>query len=183
MTGTSDESTTSASTASASTTNAATSDAPSTSAPSTNGQQPVQNALTLIMKIKSDADYQQLNTLLQQNWKPYEPGNVVGAALNDLALVHFARFVFLENNTKLALITSYDGNFSDYVNDFVDKIAFFFNALLQHMEGAPPLPVEQNRQQFIQYAQDNNAPIIEPFYSAYPKLTVLDIQANAQSNS
>jgi hypothetical protein len=51
--------------------------------------------------------------------------NPIWAALTKLNIVHFARFVFLENNTKLAVITTYDGTFEDYINDFIDEIGKF----------------------------------------------------------
>ncbi len=137
----------------------------------------VQNPLTLIMTIRSEADYQQLHGLLQKIQSAPVDHNPIWIALNKLKIVHFARFVFLENNTKLAVITTYDGTFGDYINDFIDAIGDVFNALLAHMDGAPPLPVQQNRQQFLDYVTANDLRGIEPFYSAYPKATVLDIQA------
>ena len=140
---------------------------------------PVQNPLTLIMTIKSTEDYEQLNALLHhiQSLPPTE--NPIAIALNKIATVHFARFVFLENNTKLAVITTYDGSFEKYINEFVNEIGDVFNQLLSHMAGAPTLPVQENRQEFLAYVKANDLPTLQPFYSAYPTLTVLDIQALA----
>ncbi len=137
----------------------------------------VQSPLTLIMKIKSDDDYQQLNALLAHIQSLPADQNPISAALDKLANVHFARFVFLENNTRLAVITTYDGTFEDYINEFIDAIGDVFNALIAHMQDAPPLPVQQNRAQFLAYVKANDLRAIEPFYSAYPAATVLDIQA------
>jgi hypothetical protein len=137
----------------------------------------VQSPLTLIMKIKSDTDYQQLNGLLTQIQSLPPDKNPVWVALNKLANVHFARFVFMENNTRLAVITTYDGTFENYINEFIDAIGEVFNALLAHMQDAPPLPVQQNRDAFQAYVKANDLRAIEPFYSAYPAATVLDIQA------
>jgi len=77
---------------------------------------PVQNPLTLIMKIKSSADYEQLNQLLQQIQSLPPAQNPIAVALTKIATVHFARFAFFENNTKLGVITSYDGDFDTYIN-------------------------------------------------------------------
>ncbi len=141
------------------------------------GAKAVQSPLTLVMKIKSDADYQQLNGLLT-HIQGLPPGqNPIWMALNKLANVHFARFVFLENNTRLAVITTYDGTFEDYINEFIDSIGDVFNALLAHMQDAPPVPVQQHRAEFMAYVKANDLRAIEPFYSAYPAATVLDIQA------
>src|SRR3954466_286049 len=69
----------------------------------------VQNPLTLVMTIKSPADYAQLNGLLQQIQSAPPEKNPIRGALDKLKSVHFARFVFLANNTQLAVITTYDG--------------------------------------------------------------------------
>ena len=137
----------------------------------------VQNPLTLIMSIKSPADYEQLQALLAKIQSAPPEKNPIWVALDKLKTVHFARFVFLENNTKLAVITTYDGSFEDYINEFIDEIGDVFNALLAHMSDASPLPVQKNRDAFLNYVRTNDLRGIEPFYSAYPKATVLDIHS------
>jgi hypothetical protein len=145
--------------------------------PGTARRKPVQNPLTLIMTIRSREDFEALNARIHQIQSAPPEQNPIWIALDKLKIVHFARFVFLENNTKLAIITTYDGSFDDYLNEFIDEIGDIFNVLLQHMEGAPPLPVQRNRSQFREYVKANDLGGIEPFYSAYPRATVLDIQA------
>ena len=137
----------------------------------------VQSPLTLIMTIKSPDDYKALKSLLDSIQSAPPDKNPIWIALGKLANVHFARFVFLENNTKLAVITTYDGTFEDYIADFTREIGDVFNALLAHMTGAPPLPVQKNAKQFLDYVRANDLRGIEPFYSAYPKSTVVDILA------
>ena len=153
---------------------------PTSGSPSPQGSQTttsVQNPLTLIMTVKSAADSQVLQALLHKLQSAPPALNPIWTALNKLNTVHFARFVFLDTNMKLAVITTYDGSFEDYINEFIDEIGDVFNALLAHMSDAPPLPVQQNRQQFLDYVRANDLRAIEPFYSAYPKATVLDIKA------
>ena len=140
-------------------------------------QKAVQSPLTLIMTIKSPEDYLKLKALLDQIQAAPPDKNRIWVALTKLANVHFARFVFLENNTKLAVITTYDGTFEDYIADFTREIGGIFDALLTHMVDAPPLPVETNAKQFLEYVRKNDLRGIEPFYSAYPKSTVVDILA------
>ena len=143
--------------------------------------QPVQSPLTLIMPIASEAAFQQLNqTLLGvQSLPPAQ--NPIMVALDKIATVHFARFVFLENNTRLGVITTYDGDFDKYIMDFVDDIGDVFNMLLQFMADAPPLPVQEHRQEFLDYVRSHDVGCIGPFYSAYPRSTVLDIQAATEA--
>ena len=139
-----------------------------------------QNPLTLIMKIKSPADAAALKGMLTQFLSLPRNQNPIDVALDKLAKVHFARFVFLDNDTRLAIITSYDDAFDDYINDFVNVIGDIFNALLAHMSEAPPLPVQQNRAAFLEYVRANDLTSFGAFYSAYPALGVKTILANAR---
>lgn len=147
------------------------------SAPTRPAEPAVQSPLTLVMSIKSADDAKALVALLGKIQSMPPEQNPIWAALTKLNIVHFARFVFLDQNTKLAVITTYDGSFEDYINDFIDEIGDVFNALLAHMAGAPPLPVQKFRKEFFDYVRANDLRAIEPFYSAYPKATVLDIKA------
>ena len=135
----------------------------------------VQNPLTLVMNIKSPEDYAQLNALVTKLQSAPPEQNPIWVALTKLKTVHFARMLFLANNTQLAVITAYDGSFDKYINDFVDEIGDVFNALLSHMKDAPPLPVQQNRDAFLAYVKANDLRCIEPFYSAYPQAPVVTI--------
>ena len=129
------------------------------------------------MTIKSEDDFKQLSALLTQIQSAPPEKNPIWVALNNLKTVHFARFVFLENHTKLAVITTYDGTFEDYINEFIDAIGDVFNALLAHMKDASPLPVQKYRAEFLEFVRAHDLRAIEPFYSAYPTATVLDIHA------
>jgi hypothetical protein len=150
--------------------------------PATQTQTRVQNPLTLIMTLKSPEDFEQLNQQLTQIQSLPPDQNPLNQALIATGMVHFARFVFLENNTKMGVITSYDGSLAAYVNAFIDKVGKIFDLLLSHMADAPPLPVEQHRQEFLAYIQAHDVPVVEPFFSAYPTLTVLDILSNSSGS-
>jgi hypothetical protein len=137
----------------------------------------VQNPLTLVMNIKSTDDHRSLQAKLGNLQSLPRDKNPVVAALDKIATVHFARFVFLDEK-RLAVITTYDGDFAAYINEFVDHIGDVFNDLLQHMDDAPPLPVQQHRQEFLDYVLRNDLRCLPPFYSAYPERTVQDILAD-----
>jgi hypothetical protein len=136
----------------------------------------VQSPLTLVMKIRSTDDHRILQAKLGDLQSLPRDKNPIITALDKIATVHFARFVFLDE-TRLAVITTYDGDFAAYINEFVDNIGDVFNDLLQHMDDAPPLPVQQHRQEFLAYVLRNDLRCLPPFYSAYPEQTVLDILA------
>ena len=131
-----------------------------------------QNALNLICKIKSPADQKQLEALLHQHAMDN------AKILNAVGTVHFARFLFLDNHTQLALFTEYDGRLETYVMDFVKVASPLFNMLLQHVAAPPPLPVEAHPQDFLAWVKKHDLPSVVPLYSAYPTLTVQDIVSN-----
>jgi hypothetical protein len=135
---------------------------------------PVASPLTLVMNIKSPQDQQALKTLID-TMQALPPGqNPIAVALTKLKTVHFARFVFL-NDQQLAVITTYDGRFEDYIDAFVMAIGPIFDRLLSHMKDAPPLPVSTHRDEFLAYVQKHDLTCVPPFYSAYPALSVQDV--------
>jgi hypothetical protein len=137
---------------------------------------PVQSPLTLVMGVRSPDDRRALQAKLEALQSLPREENPVVTALDAIATVHFARFVFLDAD-RLAVITTYDGEFDVYINEFVDHIGDVFNDLLQHVDGAPPLPVQRHREQFLDYVRRNDLRCLPPFYSAYPDRTVLDVLA------
>ena len=140
--------------------------------------QPVQRPLTLIMPITSPEDAAALRALFGHLQSQPPEVNPVRVALGKIGTVHFARFTFLDDDSKLAVITSYDGRFDTYINEFVNEIGDVFDKILAHVADAPPLPVTVHRQEFLRYVADHDVPSVD-FYSAYPDLTVLDILALA----
>jgi hypothetical protein len=136
--------------------------------------QPIQNALTLVMRAKCSRSSIALRKTVEHLQSLPQDQNPVTAALNKIGTVHFARFAFLDYD-QLAVITTYDHDFEDYLNEFINEIGDIFNTLLSHVEGAPPLPVQTYRQEFIEYVRTHDRRCVGTFYSAYPDHTVLDI--------
>lgn len=134
----------------------------------------VTNALTLVMTIKSPQDRTKLKELITKLQSLPPDKNPIAVALTKLGNVHFARFVFIGED-KLAVITSYDDDFETYILSFVDEIGGIFDQLLPHMKDAPPLPVKQNPEKFLEYVKKNDLTCEQPFFSAYPTLKVQDI--------
>jgi len=136
----------------------------------------VQNPLTLVLPIRSPEDHAALQATITQLQSLPRDQNPIIRALDQIATVHFARFVFLDE-TRLAVITTYDGDFAAYINEFVDHIGDVFTMLLQHVDDPPPLPVQAHRDEFLDYIRRHDLGCVPPFYSAYPSRTVLDILA------
>ena len=142
--------------------------------------QPVQTPLTLVMKAKSPEDFAALRQRVEHLMSLPPDQNPVTVALNKIGTVHFARFAFLDND-QLAVITTYDGDFDVYINEFTDEIGEVFDAILSHVEDAPPLPVQTYRKEFIDYIRAHDLRCVGTFYSAYPDRTVLDILESASA--
>jgi hypothetical protein len=137
----------------------------------------VQSPLTLVMPVRPEAraalraEVEQLQALPRDR-------NPVITALDAIGTVHFARFVFLDDDERLAVITTYDGDFERYIMDFVDHIGPVFDMLLRHMVDPPPLPVQQHPEDFLAYVRRHDLGCVGPFYSAYPTRPVIDIRAD-----
>ena len=68
----------------------------------------------------------------------YRPGDY-GMAI---ATIHEARFVLFDDDTRLAFITSFDGPWDSYMDDFFTSgpTLALFNDVFQHVEGYEGLP-------------------------------------------
>jgi hypothetical protein len=97
-------------------------------------------------------------------------------ALERLADVHFARFVPAPDGSALWVITTFDGELEPYIMDFVGEVGDVFTELLQFIDGAPRLPVQKYPQDFVNFIKSHNVTQGGDVWSAYPSLTVLDIE-------
>ena len=62
-------------------------------------------------------------------------GNFDGA--QRVSTLHYMRFVFFDNDTKIMFATTYDGDWDAYINDFATKIPELMDLLFQSVEGWP----------------------------------------------
>ena len=77
-------------------------------------------------------------------------GNVdaIFTGLDNVGNVHDARFVIVANN--LCMMSVYDGDFSNYIRDFIVQIGSVFDAIVTLIEdGDEVIPTEQNIEAFI----------------------------------
>ena len=84
--------------------------------------------------------------------------------------VHDMRFVFLDNDTKMLLTTSYDGEWEPYIADFVAKIPDGLDVLFSAWDGWPGI----RSPDCPDWIANHQIPA-EGWYVAYPDLTVRDI--------
>lgn len=138
----------------------------------------IQQPLNVIMKVKMPVSEhaEKLKMVIKYGAPQIE------SKLNEARHVHFSWFVFLENDTKLALFTTYDGNFEAYIEHFAFQIGPLFDKLFEHIQDAPPLPVEKFPKEFVQTIRRyNETPVEGYFFSAYPTQNVAAINTSADA--
>jgi hypothetical protein len=81
----------------------------------------------------------------------YRPGDH-GLAI---ATIHEARFVLFDDDTRLAFITSFDGPWDAYMDDFITSgpTLALFDVIFRHVEGYEGLPDRAALKEFILGAQ------------------------------
>jgi hypothetical protein len=72
------------------------------------------------------------------------------AGLDNVGTVHFARFVIVDNN--ICMMSVYDGDFTNYIRDFIATIGSVFDAVVSLVEGGEAvIPSEENVEKFIDW--------------------------------
>ena len=75
--------------------------------------------------------------------------------LNNVGTVHFARFDLIGSN--LCMFSVYDGDFANYIRDFISVFGSVFDALMELVEDRPPVPCELHPEAFIDWIGKHDA--------------------------
>jgi cytochrome P450 len=90
--------------------------------------------------------------------------------LREARHVHFASFMFLDNDSKLVLFTAYDGDFDAYIGHFAREFGPLFDRFFSHIENGPPAPIADHAFEFVQFLRRFQQPAVGGlFFSAYPE--------------
>jgi hypothetical protein len=111
----------------------------------------VQCMMNLIMplKIKSPIGRAEAALAIAQN------KDAIYAGLNNVGTVHFARFVIVGDN--ICMFSVYDGDFTNYIRDFIATIGGVFNAVVKLVEGGDDvIPCEEKVEAFIQWVHERD---------------------------
>ncbi|RSZ59711.1 hypothetical protein HF313_13255 [Massilia atriviolacea] len=112
----------------------------------------------------------------------------IEAAIQAIGTVHYARLILLDrsqadlqpdlasllpsDNLVIAIITSFDGDFSAYIHDFTVQLSAEFDAILSLVVGGAAItPVVDHVAEFEAFIAKHNASQHLPntyFYAAYP---------------
>ena len=81
------------------------------------------------------------------------PGYRPGDYEMPIAVIHEARFVLFDDDTRLLFATSFDGPWDSYREDFAAKPLQLFAAIFEHVDGFTGLPDLASVKDFILSAQ------------------------------
>ena len=111
---------------------------------------------SLFFRVKA-GESENLRTALRdlQETPGYRPGDY-GMAI---ATIHEARFVLFDDDTRLAFLTSFDGSWDAYMDDFFTSgpTLALFDVVFRHVEGYEGLPDLQALKAFILGAEETAA--------------------------
>jgi hypothetical protein len=96
--------------------------------------------------------------------------------------IHFARWVFLDDKSRVVFTSNYDGSHQAYMDDFINKVAWGLNLVFSNGIGWPRtdwllLRGARIEQRFKHYQRRHQVPT-QVWYKAYPGLALLDLQRN-----
>jgi hypothetical protein len=126
------------------------------------GQVTAMTVITPIIPGKADVLKQVLKSI---QTKPDSP-------LKRINTIHYARWVIIDNGTRLLFTSNFDGKWQAYLSDFVEKAPEGLDAIWSNCVGYPGAkPIDK----FMAYvnAHEVNADL---FYAAYPDATVNEVQ-------
>lgn len=97
--------------------------------------------------------------------------------------IHFARWVFMDNNHRVFFASNYDGSHESYMDDFINKAGFGLNLTFSNAVGYPTtrwiIKEGAQREQAFKYTQRRHQMPTQVWYKAYPGLTTKDLARNS----
>ncbi len=98
--------------------------------------------------------------------------------------IHFARWVFLDNRTRLFFASNYDGGLETYMGDFINKVAWGLNIVFSNGVGYPKtnwlvMDGAKDEQTFKDFLRRHQLPTAV-WYDAAPGVTAYDMERNSR---
>jgi hypothetical protein len=102
--------------------------------------------------------------------------------LGRVRTIHFARWVFLDDQKRAVFMSNYDGSLESYMDDFINKVGFGLNVAFSGGIGYPTtrwllLDGCADERKFKDYLRRHQVPT-QVWYKAYPGLTAVDLERN-----
>jgi hypothetical protein len=104
--------------------------------------------------------------------------------LGRIRTIHFARWVFIAGNRRMAFFSNYDGSVESYMDDFINKTGFGLNASFGNGIGYPRtnwlvLDGCSNERKYKEFLRRHTVPT-QVWYKAYPGLTAIELERNTR---
>jgi hypothetical protein len=102
--------------------------------------------------------------------------------LGGITSIHFARWVLVDEGTRLLFFSNYDGSWESYLGDFIDKAAIGLTSVWSNTQDFPKSFLlafhgATDEERFKAWTRSHQIPT-QVWYSAYPDLTVHNILEN-----
>jgi hypothetical protein len=102
--------------------------------------------------------------------------------LGRVQTIHFARWVFVDDKSRMVFASNYDGSHEAYMDDFVNKVAWGLNLTFSHGVGWPRtewlIKRGARHEKNFKYFQRRHQIPSQVWYKAYPGLTLTDLARN-----
>jgi hypothetical protein len=98
---------------------------------------------------------------------------------DSIGTIHYSRFTLLSDKTLLFL-RDFDGEFGALITALAKSAGPVFDAIFQHVDTPPALPVANNADAFSEWCADHLATAVN-LYTTYPGVTAKEIKALAAS--
>jgi hypothetical protein len=119
--------------------------------PSPQASENVQRMMNLIMPLKDPSPMGRAKATLAIAQNVDE----IFAGLDNVGTVHTARFLLLGDN--ICMISVYDGDFSNYIRDFIETLGSVFDEIMMLVDGGDKMiPTTNNVEVFIDWVHDHD---------------------------
>jgi len=99
------------------------------------------------------------------------PGSLIG-----ISTIHFVRWLLVDRDRRLIMLSDYDGSWENYIDEFAEMILSGLDAIWETSYGYPP-DGARDLTAFKRFLRAHQVPA-EVFFSAYPEQTILNVSSN-----
>jgi hypothetical protein len=99
------------------------------------------------------------------------PGSLIG-----ISTIHFVKWLLVDGDRRLILLSDYDGSWENYIDEFAEMILSGLDAIWETSLGYPP-DGARDLPAFKRFLRGHQVPA-DVFFSAYPDQTILNLAAN-----
>ena len=101
------------------------------------------------------------------------PGSLIG-----ISTIHFVRWLLVDDDRRLIMLSDYDGSWENYIDEFAEMILSSLDAIWETSFGFPP-DGARDLPAFKRFLRTHQV-AAEVFFSAYPDQTILNIAYNTR---